>query len=149
MTTLLTKREAAARIGVTPRTLMRMMQDGKFPRSVRLDNHPLAQHMFIDDEVESWIAERVAERDARTKRTTQLKRPPGRPTTKSQAIRAAILKLDPENDKHWVSTGACVGQPRLSAVNRAGSMTIFAYADIDKAAPDLTRDLVRALRVEG
>ena len=64
MTVLLNKREAAARIGVNPHTLVRMATEGRFPAPVRLSDHPLAEHRFIESEIENWIEARMAKRDA-------------------------------------------------------------------------------------
>lgn len=64
MNVLLNKREAAARIGVNPHTLVRMAREGRFPAPVRLGDFTLAEFRFIESEIEEWIEARVVERDA-------------------------------------------------------------------------------------
>ncbi len=76
MIVLLNKRDAAARIGVNPATLMRMAKEGRFPVPVRLSDHLLAEHRFIESEVEEWVQDRIAARDAMA---TPAKRGRGRP----------------------------------------------------------------------
>ena len=68
MIVLLNKRDAAARIGVNPATLMRMAKEGRFPVPVRLSDHLLAEHRFIESEVEEWVQDRIAARDAMANR---------------------------------------------------------------------------------
>ena len=81
MIVLLSKREAAACIGVNPATLMRMATEGRFPVPVRLSDHPLAENRFIESEVEEWITARIAARDAMAadNTPTPAKRGSGRP----------------------------------------------------------------------
>lgn len=81
MIVLLSKRDAAARIGVNPATLMRMAKEGRFPVPVRLSDHLLAEHRFIESEVEDWITARIAARDAMAadNTPTPTKRGRGRP----------------------------------------------------------------------
>ena len=64
MNVLLNKREAAARIGVNPHTLVRMAREGRFPVPVRVSDYTLAEFRFVESEVEEWIAARIAKRDA-------------------------------------------------------------------------------------
>lgn len=55
------------------------------------------------------------------------------------AVRDALVKLDPENDEHWTSTGlASVDAVRLLADNAE-----LSRADITEAAPKLTREEAR------
>jgi prophage regulatory protein len=57
----LRKPEAAARVGYHPEHVMRLVRQDKFPKPVQLGPKSIA---FIEEEVEAWMAERVAERDA-------------------------------------------------------------------------------------
>lgn len=89
MNVLLNKREAAARIGVNPATILRMAREGRFPSPVRVSDLPLAEFRFVESEVEEWIAARIAARDAMATDNTPApaKRGPGRPKgSKNKAI---------------------------------------------------------------
>ena len=57
----LRKPEAAARVGYHPEHVMRLVRQGEFPKPVRLGPKSIA---FVEEEVETWMAQRVAERDA-------------------------------------------------------------------------------------
>ena len=103
MTVLLNKREAAARIGVNPHTLVRMAKGGRFPAPVRLGDHPLAEHRFIESEVEAWIEARVVERDALAAEPPRpQKRGRGRPKgSKNKAI--TTEKPKPKRDQRSIA----------------------------------------------
>ena len=81
MTVLLNKKDAAARIGVNPTTLLRMAREGRFPVPVRVSDYTLAEFRFVESEVEEWIAARIAKRDAMDadNTPTPTKRGRGRP----------------------------------------------------------------------
>jgi len=60
---LVTKKQAAERIGLHPEHLMRMVRDGRFPKPVRFgptDRHAVR---FLKSEIDDWIAARIAERE--------------------------------------------------------------------------------------
>jgi hypothetical protein len=57
-----------------------------------------------------------------------------------ETLRAAVLKLDPENDTHWVMTGAHKGFPKLSAVEDAFGRAGVTRQDIEAAIPHWSRD---------
>ena len=56
------KKEAAERVGYHPVHIMRLVKVGKFPRPVRLGPGALA---FVESEIEEWLQQRIAERDAK------------------------------------------------------------------------------------
>ena len=118
MNVLLNKREAAARIGVNPHTLVRMAKGGQFPAPVRLGDHPLAEHRFIESEVEAWIEARVVERDARAadNTPTPTKRGRGRPKgSKNKAI--TTEKPKPKRDQRSIARKRAKGK-RVPGVRR-------------------------------
>ncbi len=55
-------------------------------------------------------------------------------------IMAAVMKLDPEVDDHWVQTGAAKGLPKLNAVEEAYGKANLTRQDVDAAAPNYNRD---------
>ena len=62
--------EVLSRTGYGRTTIYRKMEDGSFPRSVKLDGPPKDPEAFdsravawIEDEVEQWIESRIEERD--------------------------------------------------------------------------------------
>lgn len=65
----------------------------------------------------------------------------------NEDIKVAVLKLDPENDNHWVNTGAHKDRPRLSAVEDAYGKAGLTRQDLEAAIPNWTRNdaLVAAL----
>lgn len=63
MTTLLTKRQAAALVGLNPEHLMRMTRQGRFPKPIKSGGHPQCAVRFIESEVQNWIAERMRARE--------------------------------------------------------------------------------------
>jgi prophage regulatory protein len=44
--------------------LWRLEKDGKFPRRVLLTGHPNGRHGWVESEIDAWIRERIAQRDA-------------------------------------------------------------------------------------
>ncbi len=63
---LIRKKVAAARVGYHPVHVMRLAAQGKFPQPVRLGDpdDPRSAVAFVESEVEAWITERIAARDA-------------------------------------------------------------------------------------
>jgi prophage regulatory protein len=61
---LMSKRETAQLVGVHPEHLMRLTRQGRFPKPIKLGSAENCAVRFIVEEVEAWIAGRVAERDA-------------------------------------------------------------------------------------
>ncbi len=57
---LLRKKEVARKVGYHPVHIMRLAQAGKFPKPVRLGENAVA---FVEDEVDAWVEEKIAERD--------------------------------------------------------------------------------------
>ena len=62
--------EVLSRTGYGRTSIYRKMEDGSFPRSVKLDGPPINPEAFdsravawIEDEVEQWIESRIEERD--------------------------------------------------------------------------------------
>ena len=64
MTILLTKKQAAIRVGLHPEYLMTLAREGKFPRPVKYGSERNSAVRFVEAEVAAWIEARVAERDA-------------------------------------------------------------------------------------
>ena len=56
------------------------------------------------------------------------------------AVKVAILKLDPENSDHWVQTGVHKGKPKLSAVEDAYGKSGLTRQDLEDVLPDWSRD---------
>ena len=63
--------EVLSRTGYGRTTIYRKMEDGSFPRSVKLGGPPVDPEAFdcravawIEDEVEQWIESRIEERDS-------------------------------------------------------------------------------------
>ena len=63
--------EVLSRTGYGRTTIYRKMEDGSFPRSVKLGGPPIDPNVFdsraiawIEDEVEQWIESRIEERDS-------------------------------------------------------------------------------------
>ena len=61
----------------------------------------------------------------------------------NEDIKAAILKLDPENDDHWAKRGAAVGKPLLGAVADAYGRADLTRDDLEAALPGYNRDKAR------
>ena len=62
--------EVLSRTGYGRTSIYRKMEDGSFPRSVKLGGPPIDPNVFdsraiawIEDEVEQWMATRIKERD--------------------------------------------------------------------------------------
>ena len=60
----LTVRQAAERVGYHPVHIMRLVKAGRFPKPVKMNKFAVR---FVEDEVEKYMKERVAERDAQGK----------------------------------------------------------------------------------
>ena len=63
--------EVLSRTGYGRTTIYRKMEDGSFPRSVKLGGPPIDPNVFdsraiawIEDEIEQWIESRIEERDS-------------------------------------------------------------------------------------
>ncbi len=63
--------EVLSRTGFGRTSIYRKMEDGSFPRSVKLGGPPIDPNVFdsraiawIEDEVEQWIESRIEERDS-------------------------------------------------------------------------------------
>ena len=63
--------EVLSRTGYGRTTIYRKMEDGSFPRSVKLGGPPIDPNVFdsraiawIEDEVDQWIESRIEERDS-------------------------------------------------------------------------------------
>ena len=65
MTILLTKKQAAARVGLHPEYLMTLSRKGKFPHPVKYGQESNSSVRFVEAEIEAWIEERIAERDSK------------------------------------------------------------------------------------
>ena len=59
---LVTMRELVERVPFSRVHIYRLIRDGKFPAPIKLGDRRVA---FLENEVESWVAARIAERDAR------------------------------------------------------------------------------------
>ena len=64
--------EVLSRTGFGRTSIYRKMEDGDFPKSVKLGGPPIDPNVFdsravawIEDEVEQWIESRIEERDIR------------------------------------------------------------------------------------
>lgn len=55
-------------------------------------------------------------------------------------IKAALLKLDPNNPDHWAKRGATAGKPSLSAVEAALGRAGVTRDDVEAALPGWNRD---------
>ncbi|QQQ15648.1 MULTISPECIES: helix-turn-helix transcriptional regulator [Aeromonas] len=54
-------REAVARTGLSKSSIYDLMAQGRFPQTIRLGGRTVA---FIESEVDAWMAQRVAARNA-------------------------------------------------------------------------------------
>ena len=63
MTILLTKKQVAARVGLHAEHVMRMAREGRFPKPVKLGPQPGCAVRFVQEEVEAWLRDRMAERN--------------------------------------------------------------------------------------
>ncbi len=61
---LLTKKEAARRVGLHPESVMRLARNGHFPKPLKYG--PNARHSirFVESEIQEWIEARMAERES-------------------------------------------------------------------------------------
>ena len=57
----LTVRQTASRVGYHHVHIMRLVKAGKFPRPVKLNDFAVR---FVDEEIDLYMQERIAERDA-------------------------------------------------------------------------------------
>ena len=66
---------------------------------------------------------------------------PGEPASVgSDEVKAAMLKLDPENDEHWVKHGSAKGLPKLNAVEEAYGKAGLGRQDLEAAMPGWNRE---------
>jgi len=65
MTRLLSKREAAEIIGFHPEHLMRLARAGEFPKPIKLGTATNCAVRFVAEEVDAWVAARLAARDTK------------------------------------------------------------------------------------
>jgi excisionase family DNA binding protein len=63
MPRLMSKKEAAAYIGVHAEHVMRMARQGRFPKPIKLGASENSAVRFVVEEVEAWVATRMAERE--------------------------------------------------------------------------------------
>lgn len=63
MTTLLTKKQAAALVGLNPDHLMRMARQGRFPKPIKSGGELRCAVRFVESEVQNWISERMRARE--------------------------------------------------------------------------------------
>jgi predicted DNA-binding transcriptional regulator AlpA len=66
MRCLLTKKEAAARVGYHPEHIMRLARCGAFPRPIKLGASDGCAVRFVEGEVDAWLEKRIAVRDTTT-----------------------------------------------------------------------------------
>jgi prophage regulatory protein len=64
MRCLLTKQEVAARVGYHPEHVMRLARTGGFPKPIKLGAADGSAVRFVESEVDVWLEERIAARDA-------------------------------------------------------------------------------------
>jgi predicted DNA-binding transcriptional regulator AlpA len=64
MVQLITKKDAAQLVGYHPEHVMRLSRAGAFPKAVKLGRGQNCAVRFVLDEVEAWLAAKMAERDA-------------------------------------------------------------------------------------
>ncbi len=63
MPRLLRKRDVAELVGFHPEHVMRMSREGKFPRPIKTGGAENCAVRFVAEEVDAWIARRMAERN--------------------------------------------------------------------------------------
>lgn len=74
---------------------------------------------------------------------------PGEPSSEgSVEVQQAMLKLDPENDAHWVKAGPRTGLPKLAAVEEAYGKAGLTAADLEAAIPGWNREKAVARMLE-
>jgi predicted DNA-binding transcriptional regulator AlpA len=59
----MSKREAAQKLGFHPEHLMRLSRQGDFPQPIKLGSASNCAVRFAEDEIEAWLAGRIAARD--------------------------------------------------------------------------------------
>ncbi len=64
----LTVRQTAQRVGYHPVHVMRLVKAGKFPKPVKMNNFAVR---FVDEEIDKFMLERIAERDAKAEEPVQ------------------------------------------------------------------------------
>lgn len=63
MTILITKVQAADRVGLHPEYLMTLAREGKFPCPIKYGKESNSAVRFLETEIQEWIESRIAERD--------------------------------------------------------------------------------------
>lgn len=64
MPRLMSKKDVAELVGFHPEHIMRLARQGRFPRPIKSGAAENCAVRFVANEVEAWIATRIAERDA-------------------------------------------------------------------------------------
>lgn len=59
---LLSRKDVRAKVTLSFAEISRKEAEGKFPKRIRLSEHPNGRVAWIESEVEDWIASRVAKR---------------------------------------------------------------------------------------
>lgn len=62
MQRLLSKAEAAQRVGLHPEHLMRLVRQGTFPAPIKTGDKPNCRVRFIEADIDSWLADLMAAR---------------------------------------------------------------------------------------
>jgi predicted DNA-binding transcriptional regulator AlpA len=62
MPRLLSKRQVAELVGLHAESIMRLARQKKFPRPIKMGDGENCAVRFVADEIEKWIAERMAAR---------------------------------------------------------------------------------------
>ena len=62
MPRLISKRETAEMLGFHPEHVMRLVRAGRFPQPIKTGSAVNCAVRFVADEVDAWIAERMAAR---------------------------------------------------------------------------------------
>jgi len=86
MRRLLNKKQTSERTGYHAEHLMRLAHQQQFPRPIKMGDRPNCAVRWIEDEVDAWIAERMAARSVQT--------PAGRP-----ADACTYINLEPDLDE--------------------------------------------------
>lgn len=75
---------------------------------------------------------------------------PGEPSSEGSVdVAQAMMKLDPENDSHWVKAGPRAGLPKLAAVEEAYGKAGLTAADLEAALPGWNREKAVQKMLEG
>lgn len=131
--------EAAKFLGLSPITLANWRSRNIGPAFSKLDESRTGRVVYHRRDLQTWLAKR--QNSAKGQHQHKRHR-----NVSAEAIRAAILRLDPDNPKHWVPVGRRARQPRLTAVNRLLDGSILHYSEVDDAAPGLDRDKIREIK---